>query len=130
MTSIPRSASTACSPARIAAVLLPLAALTLCSGCVINTDSHSHASGRYIGEKTFEQVSPGKTKEFVLAVLGEPETRTPLSDGTEIWKWIYRQKKKESGSVLFVFNGDTTTETETSTFVQFKDGVVSQAWRD
>jgi outer membrane protein assembly factor BamE (lipoprotein component of BamABCDE complex) len=106
-----------------------LCALGLC-GCVINTGSHSETSGRYIGEQTFEQVSPGKSKEFVLAVLGEPTTKTPLSDGSEIWKWLYRQKKKSSGSVLFVFNGDSSTETQSATFVMFKDDVVTQAWRD
>lgn len=112
-----------------AAAVASLVTLGL-NGCVINTGSHRETSGRYIGEQTFEQVSPGKSKEFVLAVLGEPSSKTPLSDGTEIWKWIYKQKNKSSGSVLFVFNGDSTTETETSTFVQFKDDVVSQAWRD
>jgi outer membrane protein assembly factor BamE (lipoprotein component of BamABCDE complex) len=110
---------------------IPLTLLAVGSAsCVINTGTHSEASGRYIGEQTFEQVSPGKSKEFVLAVLGEPSTKTPLSDGTEIWKWVYHQKKKQSGSVLFVFNGDSSTETESQTFVQFKNDVVNQAWRD
>jgi outer membrane protein assembly factor BamE (lipoprotein component of BamABCDE complex) len=114
---------------RTAAALASLVALELGS-CVINTGSHREISGRYIGDQTFEQISPGKNKEFVLAVLGEPSSKTPLSDGTEIWKWVYKQKNKSSGSFLFVFNGDSTTETETATFVQFKNEVVSQSWRD
>jgi outer membrane protein assembly factor BamE (lipoprotein component of BamABCDE complex) len=99
-------------------------------GCIINTGSHSAHSGNYVSAQTFEQISPGKSKDFVLALLGEPTTKTPLSDGSEIWKWKYRQTEKKSGTLLFVFNGDSTTETESQTFVVFKDDVVSQAWRD
>jgi outer membrane protein assembly factor BamE (lipoprotein component of BamABCDE complex) len=109
-----------------AAVLIALGT----ASCVINTGSHSDTSGKFIGQQTLDQITPGKSKDFVLAVLGEPTTRTPLSDGTEIWKWIYRQKQKKSGSLLFMFNQDTCTEVESQTFVQFKDEVVNQAWRD
>jgi outer membrane protein assembly factor BamE (lipoprotein component of BamABCDE complex) len=100
------------------------------SSCIINTGSHTKRTGSYISQQTFEQVAPGKKKEFVVAVLGEPSTKTTLSDGTEIWKWMFRQKETRSGTVLFVFSGDDTTETETSTYVLFKDDVVTQAWRD
>lgn len=111
------------------ATALALVTLGLC-GCIINTDSHSQYSGKYISQQTLDQVSPGKTKEFVLAVLGEPSTKTPLSDGTEIWKWRYRNTKRSSGSVLFVFNGDSTTETETATYVLFNADLVTETWRD
>jgi len=117
------------APSARSAAALSLVAFGLC-GCIINTGSHSEQSGKYVSQQSFEQISPGKSKEFVLAVLGEPTSKTPLSDGTEIWKWRYRQTKKSSGSVLFVFNGDTTTETDTATYVVFKGDVVSQTWRD
>ena len=129
MNSTSRSSSFARALFSRSTAALSLVAFGLC-GCIINTGSHSEQSGKYISQQTFEQVTPGTSKEFVLAVWGEPTTKTPLSDGTEIWKWRYRQTKKSSGSVLFVFNGDSTTETETATDVLFKGDVVSQAWRD
>jgi outer membrane protein assembly factor BamE (lipoprotein component of BamABCDE complex) len=111
--------------------LVPTLALTALglSGCIINTGSHSEYSGKYVSQQTLDQITPGQSKEFVVAVLGEPSTKTSMTDG-ELWKWRYHHTKKSSGSFIFVFSGDSTTETEMATYVMFKGDVVSQAWRD
>jgi len=122
--------SPSCSMRSLRSMAVAATIALAASSCIINTGSHTKRTGSYISQQTFEQVAPGKKKEFVVAVLGEPSTKTSLSDGTEIWKWMFRQKETRSGSFLFVFSGDDTTETETSTYVLFKDDVVTQAWRD
>lgn len=101
------------------------------SGCLIGSRSDVRTTGNYIGPQTFSQVQPGSTDaEWVLATFGEPNSRSTLSDGSEIWKWTYTKTKSGSGSLLFVYGGSDRTETQGSTFVQVRDGVVVKAWRD
>lgn len=102
----------------------------LCGACVINADSHVEHTGKHVSAQTFEQIQPGKKQDFVLALLGEPTTRTALEGGTEIWKWEYRQKNVHRGTLLFVFSGDNSTVEEGATYVQFEAGLVSKAWQD
>ena len=110
---------------------LALAALLLLlPGCIVNADSHVHRSGRVVGPQTVAQIVPGKRKDFVVALLGEPTSTTPLAGGTEIWKWEFSEKRVRSGSLLFVFDSDETTERNGATYVEFENDVVLKAWQD
>lgn len=109
---------------------LALLAAPLAGGCVINASSNSEVSGRYVSEATIQRIQPGKDAEYVLALLGEPSSRTQVSDGTEIWKWGYRKEKRSGSGIAFVFSGKSTTTTEHTTYVELKDGVVVKSWRD
>ena len=111
------------------ALLLAIAA-GLCSGCIINTGSHVEQSGRQISTQTLGEVQPGRKMDFVLALLGEPTSKSPLSGGMEIWKYQYREKKTRSGTVLFLFSGDHTTVIEHACYVEFQDGAVTKSWQD
>ena len=108
---------------------LALAATTLTS-CLISVDSHTQHTGRRISEQTLSQIEPGRKDDFVLAVLGEPTTRTKLADQSEIWKWEYREKRVQSGTLIFVFSKDETTVNEGAVYVELKDGLVVRTWRD
>jgi outer membrane protein assembly factor BamE (lipoprotein component of BamABCDE complex) len=115
----------------ISFVLPATALLALASaGCIIKADSHVHRSGCDISRETLGQIEPGKKQDFVLALLGEPSTKTTLEGETEIWKWRYSEKRVRSGSLFLVFDSDTTSEREGSTFVQFEKGLVVKAWQD
>lgn len=47
--------------------------------------------GTYISEALMDRVQLGNTTgEWILAVIGEPQMRTKMSDGSEISKWVYR----------------------------------------
>ena len=107
-----------------------LIAATTLSGCLIDTSSHNDISGRYVGSETFAQIQPGKNQEYVAALIGDPSTKTVLDGGTEIWKWTYSERKNSSGSVIFLFSADSHTDSQKTTYVEFKDGVVVKAWRD
>lgn len=108
---------------------LPLVA-TLLTSCLISVDSHTQHTGRRISEQTLSQIEPGRKDDYVVAVLGEPTRKTKLAEGNEIWKWEYREKRVQSGTLIFVFSKDETTVTEGAVYVELKDGVVVRTWRD
>ncbi len=110
--------------------LAALAAACLFPACIINVDSHSERSGRYVSASTLQQIEPGRTQAYVLALLGEPTSRTKLEGGTEIWKWAYTETKRSEGSLIFVFSGDDTERIEGAAYVEFQDGVVRKTWQD
>jgi outer membrane protein assembly factor BamE (lipoprotein component of BamABCDE complex) len=114
---------------RIQLLSIVLAA-TLLPACIINANSHTTRSGKYISTETIQRVEAGKDAEYVLAVLGDPSSKQVLSDGTEIWKWSYRERRNSSGGVFLLVSSDKTTETERSTYVEMKDGKVARAWQD
>ncbi|MEM1449512.1 MAG: outer membrane protein assembly factor BamE [Planctomycetota bacterium] len=116
-------------PLRTALFALPVALLA--SSCfVISTGSSKSVSGQFVGAETLGQIQPGDSKDYVLAVLGDPTSQTVVDDWTEIWRWRYRETRKTRGHVLILFNNDSSSEREHSTYVQFENGAVSRAWRD
>jgi outer membrane protein assembly factor BamE (lipoprotein component of BamABCDE complex) len=120
--------------ASLARILPPALAAVVAAGlfpaCIINVDSHSERSGRYVSASTLQQIEPGRTQEYVLALIGEPTSRTRLDGGTEIWKWAYSETKRSEGTLIFVFSGDDTSRTEGAAYVEFQDGVVRKTWQD
>ena len=99
-------------------------------GCVIDTSSRSEDSGRQVGPETLEQLQPGRTQEFVLALLGDPSSRSSAGEKTEVWKWDYRRREHSSGSLIFVLDSHKTTEVRCTTYVLFEDGKLTKAWQD
>jgi outer membrane protein assembly factor BamE (lipoprotein component of BamABCDE complex) len=100
------------------------------NGCVIDTSSHSEHSGKHVGPETLEQIQPGRSQDYVLALLGDPTTRSSAGDKTEIWKWEYRCREHRSGSLIFVLESDKTTDVHSTTYVLFEDGKVTKVWQD
>lgn len=90
-------------------------------------------SGSYVSERLFEQIKIGVTRdEWILAVLGEPDARSSLSDGTELWRWTY-QPASQQGSLLTVWQTggkDEPNVKQSITIVEFRNGLVSAKWRD
>lgn len=103
---------------------------TLLGGCLINSDSSSSISGRYVSEQTLSTIEAGKTSDYVTAVLGEPSQKNSLGDGTEIWKWHYSKSTSSKTAVIFLIGSEADVTSEHTTFVELKDGVVVKAWRD
>lgn len=108
-----------------------LAVLPLSACVVVSADSHKSFSGRFVGTETLKRIEPGATKEYVTALIGEPTTRTNLSDGGAVWKWEYSEKVTRKGHVLFVVSDGSTKESRGATYVQFgEDGLVEASWQD
>lgn len=88
--------------------------------------------GVYVSEKILERVEPGKTRtDWLLAVLGEPTSRSPLEDGSEIWKWCYRPVEQEASFVQIMGGGDGEPSLHpVSSYVHVRNGVAIEKWSD
>jgi len=114
----------------IGVVVLALAAPCVLTGCLIGSKQRTHVTGRYVGPDTLAQIQPGKSAEYVTALLGDPSEKVSIDGGVEIWKWSYTERRDSSGSLIFVFSADSQTETQRTTYVELEDDVVVKAWRD
>lgn len=121
-------------PRHALAVLIPaiaLAAAASLTGCaIISSDNHVSYTGNYVASDTFSRVKIGEsTPAFVEATLGEPTNKADLEDGTSIWRWDYVVRRSGEGSLLLVFDGESSSEKKHSSYVQFENGVAVKKWR-
>ncbi|MCY2960401.1 MAG: outer membrane protein assembly factor BamE [Planctomycetota bacterium] len=112
------------------ALSLALVASSLLSACIVNVDSHKERTGRYVSSATLQQIEPGRSQDYVRALLGEPTSRTKVEAATEIWKWTYSETKTRQGQLIFVFDTDESERVEGATYVEFQDGLVRKTWQD
>jgi outer membrane protein assembly factor BamE (lipoprotein component of BamABCDE complex) len=116
---------------RFTLLALAAAALALPGCAVISSENHTSYSGNYVPNDSLGQVRLGEsTPEYTEALLGAPTNKADLEDGTSIWRWDYTVRKSGEGSLLLVFDGESSTEKKHSTFVQFQDGVAAKKWRN
>jgi outer membrane protein assembly factor BamE (lipoprotein component of BamABCDE complex) len=107
-----------------------LCLFTLSTGCLVMSNSDERRTGKYVSQSIFEQIKPGTTTAaWILATLGEPSTKTKAND-SEVWKWEYTETKESGGAVFLIFGGHSTKQSKGTAYVEIKDGVVSNAWRD
>lgn len=112
----------------LGAIALPLLLFT--SACVIGSQSHTQVEGRRVSQATLDSIRPGQSKDYVLALLGDPTRATPNEEGREVWRWEYRTVKRSEGAILFVLSSDTKHEEAGAVLVEFLDGRVLRCWRD
>ncbi|MFT7485879.1 MAG: hypothetical protein ACI9F9_001731 [Candidatus Paceibacteria bacterium] len=114
-------------------LLLALSVALFLPSCLFGTKKHTETSGTYVSSQTFGHIELGQSEEFVTGLLGEPDSKLSQSgEGGEsvIWKWSYSSETESRGSVFLVASSSTTTNSSGRTFVEFKEGKVSKAWRD
>jgi outer membrane protein assembly factor BamE (lipoprotein component of BamABCDE complex) len=116
--------------ARAIYIALLLAIAITIPGCLIGSSTKTSTEGTPISETTLRQITPGSSPEHVLNLLGHPAVKTTGGDGTEVWKWSYRESKKTSGSFFLIVSSETQTDTEGRVYVSFRDGRVVETWRD
>lgn len=105
--------------------------LTALPGCIASGSSYTKAEGRYISNDTISRIEPGVTqRDWVLAVLGDPTSKSTLSDGREIWKWSSKTVSKSSGSVFLLVHGSNREVTERTVYVELEGDTVLSAWKD
>lgn len=113
----------------IATLALAASGLSM-SGC-IGGNSKSKMTGDYVGATTVGKIEPGvTTSDRVRAMLGEPTRRSHLDDGSQLWVWSWKRTSSGGGYVFPIAFGSARSEHEGSAFVEMKDGVVVDAWRD
>ncbi len=121
-----RSSSIPSAALRRVLVLAAALACASLTGCVIVTNSDTTTTGRKIDASVFDQVQLGKSKDFVVNLLGEPTEKRMLDGGVEQWRWRYTERHESDGAFIVLFashKADTSTQTRV---VEFKDGVVTR----
>ncbi|MGE5610345.1 MAG: hypothetical protein ACM359_13910 [Bacillota bacterium] len=99
-------------------------------GHLVDTDSDTQRSGRYVPESVFSQIKSGQTTvDWLKDNLGEPSERCKQEDGSELWKWSYTERKQSHGEIFIIFKGSDTKEIIHSLIVEVKDDVVTGKWR-
>ncbi|MBL9147876.1 MAG: hypothetical protein JNM94_04210 [Phycisphaerae bacterium] len=90
-------------------------------------------SGTYVSEQLFDYIKIGVTRDdWILAVLGEPDARSTLSDGNELWRWKY-QPVSQQGPILTMWQTggkDEPNVKQSITIIEFHNGMVAAKWRD
>ena len=110
--------------------LIGIALSLMPMGCLVTSHSSETHGGNYVSDNTFAQIKPGQTTPvWVKATLGDPSKVTKMDDGTELWDYTYSEQKESSGAVFLIFGGSDTKESTGHAFVEFKNGVVTRAWR-
>ena len=102
----------------------------LMSSCLIGSSSRTENTGKYVSENTLSQIQPGQDKAYVIALIGEPSSRTAIDDTTEIWKWCYTQEKDSQGHVILLVSSNNHSQTQHTTFIEFQNSKVVKAWAD
>ena len=88
--------------------------------------------GVYVSEAMMERIVLNETdSEWLLAVVGEPTSRHPMRDGTEIWKWVYRPSGTQLPLVDLLGQGqeEKPDPQPITAYVRLKDGRVVDKWR-
>lgn len=103
-------------------------------GCGCLVVSHKSVTlgskGPMVSAKTLEQIEPGRTsKAKVIALLGEPNTKQELDDGTELYKYVYTKQTKTNAVVFLLLTSHDTMDERSELFVEIKDGVVQNFWK-
>ncbi len=113
--------------------LFALLAVTsvLLAGCVIcKTDEHYTGRDRPIGNHTLRQIECGQTsRDWLVAVLGEPTEESLTEEGTQILKYKCILKK-DNAFVLFPIIIVDNKETDQSVSFEIKDGIVQRYWKE
>lgn len=110
----------------LSAAVLTSAAL---GGC-IHGSSYSSLDGDYVGKSTFERIEIGKTTEsWVAAAMGTPTRKTSIEGGS-LWAYEYQRTERNKGSVLLVIGGSSSEKSAGGTYIEIKEGIVTDAWRD
>ena len=103
---------------------------SMLGGCIYGS-SKSVESGTRVGTRTFERITPGETTQgWVEATLGEPERRSTYDDGRELWVYSYSKTERSKGTFLIVIGGSDESESTEKTYIEFQDGVVTEAWKE
>jgi hypothetical protein len=87
--------------------------------------------GTYVSEALMQRIQIGITDaEWIVAVVGQPDSRHPMSDGTEIWKWVYRPSASQQPLIDVLGTDDRRPDPQPITaYVRLREGIVVDKWR-
>jgi outer membrane protein assembly factor BamE (lipoprotein component of BamABCDE complex) len=100
------------------------------SGCIATQSSNVNIAGKTIPDDVYTQIQPGKDKDFVVGLIGEPFKKITEDNGTEVWRWNYVETKTAARTILILYVEVHRTNTTQTVAVEFKGGVVTKIWRE
>jgi outer membrane protein assembly factor BamE (lipoprotein component of BamABCDE complex) len=100
------------------------------TGCFATNSSNTNIAGKTIPDDLFAQVQPGKTKDFVVDLLGPPATKITEDNGREVWRWDYNETKTAAKTFMIFYVAVDRTRTIQTAAVAFQNGVVVKTWRE
>jgi hypothetical protein len=89
-------------------------------------------SGTFVSKDLFNEIEVGKsTRLWVVTVLGEPDRRSELQDGSELLVWAYRVGAiaGQMVDVIDIGGNEGKQPATLTTVVRFVDGIVKEKWR-
>lgn len=97
-------------------------------GCIASAKSRSNYRGRYISPQVLDDIKPGKSQQYVLAVCGQPTRRQSLGLDSSVWVYEYEKDTYSSGR-LVVLEANRRSEERGKVVVEFKENKVTRAFR-
>ncbi len=90
--------------------------------------------GTFVSKELFDEIEVGATSRlWVVTVLGEPDRKTEMADGSELLVWGFKVGAivGQMVNVLGIGGGgkDESRPATLTTVVRFKDGVAEAKWR-
>ena len=55
------------------------------------------SEGSYVSDAMFESLEEGSHKSWAIGIFGQPDQRTTLEDGSELWRWTFLQTQTDIG---------------------------------
>lgn len=100
-------------------------------GCLISSSSNRSVSGAVVDRQQLASVRLGEsTPGDVERALGAPSLVGVDEDGREVWTYRWNEHVSSDGTVLLLFSGSSSRNTQRSVHVAFEDGVVSRVWQE
>jgi outer membrane protein assembly factor BamE (lipoprotein component of BamABCDE complex) len=103
--------------------------LLAAAGCVISS-ARTDYDGTYVASETLRRIEPGDTQSSVLDLLGPPAGKSDLGDGRQRWSWRWSKVRRSRDTTLLISTSAQTVEEAGVAYVEFADGVVTDAWRE
>ena len=100
------------------------------TGCIATNSSNVNFSGKSVPDDVYAQIQPGKSKDFVVGLIGEPVKKTTGENGAEVWRWNYVESNISARTILILYVEVHRINTTQSVAVEFRDGLVTKIWRE
>jgi outer membrane protein assembly factor BamE (lipoprotein component of BamABCDE complex) len=107
--------------------------LFLLAGCLVTSSSQTRETGTAVSSSTLGQVEPGvTTKDWLLATLGLPTSRTAVDNqgNVEIFSYRHEVVRTSRGKVFLLFSGSSNSVETQKTLFELTDGVVTRYWTE
>jgi len=115
---------------RIISLLLAGLLVMGLTGCIATKSSNVNIAGKTIPDDVYTQIQSGKSKDFVVGLIGEPFKKTTGDAGIEVWRWNYSETNTSARTIMILYVEVHRVNTTQTVAVEFKDGIVTKVWRE